>query len=124
MPENPLTWYETFILWGTVFTAWAFGEGGKVLIAGAAGGIVRWIMEEKRRIRDGALAIMSGIVFAQYLTPVGIALMTTWFGSLGENTDDIKFSAAFAVGIGGMSVAKLVTAMFDAHARKLRKGDE
>lgn len=120
MDHNTLSWYETMLLWGTLIAAWVFGEGGKVVIAGAVGGFIRWMMEETRRVRDGAIAVTTGGMFATYLTPVGIAMLNKWFGPLEDSADEIKFSAAFAMGIGGMTVAKLITALFEAYARKVK----
>lgn len=123
MDNNTLTWFDTLLLWGTLVFAWALGEGGRVVIAGAAGGLIRWIMDEKRRFRDGAVAVITGAIFAKYGTPLGIALLSNWFGPLEAGNDQIRDSAAFAMGIGGMTVGKLIMAMFERHVDRLKKGE-
>lgn len=120
MEHGNLSWFDTVMLWGTLILAWALGEGGRVIIAGAAGGLIRWIMEEKRRIRDGAVAVITGAIFAKYGTPIGAVLLDNWFGPMTSDNDQIRDSAAFAMGIGGMTVGKLLMAMFEKYADKMK----
>lgn len=122
MHNDHLPWFDTLLLWGTIIFAWLIGEGGRVVIAGAAGGLIRWIMDERRRWRDGIVAVTTGAIFAKYGTPLGIILLNNWFGPLDAGNDQIRDSAAFAMGIGGMTVGKLIMAMFEKHAATLRKG--
>lgn len=123
MHNDQLTWFDTILLWGTLILAWVVGEGGRVVIAGAAGGLIRWIMDERRRFRDGAIAVITGAIFANYGTPVGTVLLNNWFGPLDAGNDQIRDSAAFAMGIGGMTVGKLIMAMFERHVERLKKAD-
>lgn len=120
MDHGSTSWFDVLVLWATVFLTWAVGEGGRVVIAGAAGGLMRWIMDEKRRIRDGAVAIIAGAIFAKYFTPVGLVLLDKWFGPLTSDIDQIRDSAAFAMGIGGMTVGKLIMAMFEKYSEKMK----
>lgn len=122
MHNEHLSWFDTLLLWGTIIFAWLVGEGGRVVIAGAAGGLIRWIMDERRRWRDGIVAVTTGVIFANYATPVGLILLNNWFGPLDAANAQIRDSAAFAMGIGGMTVGKLIMAMFEKHAANLRKG--
>lgn len=124
MDQHGLTWFDTFMFWGTIIAAWLVGEGGRVVIAGAAGGLMRWIMEEKRRLRDGVVAVIAGAIFAKYGTPVGIELLDNWFGPLDSGNDQIRDSAAFAMGIGGMTFGKLIMAMFEKYAKSLKDGSQ
>jgi len=123
MPDNPPPGTaETLLLWLQLAITWFAGEAGRAAIAGAAGGLIRWLMSERRRIRDGILAVVAGLLFARYLSPIMQALITTWIGDLGDG-DAVRDTAAFAAGLGGMSVAKIILAVIDAQAAKLRLGD-
>ena len=122
MDNNSLTWLDTALLWGTLVFAWALGEGGRVIIAGAAGGLIRWIMDDKRHFRDGALALITGAIFAKYGTPIGIVLLDNWFGPFDADTkQQVRDTAAFSMGIGGMAFGKLIMAMFEKHLAGLNK---
>lgn len=121
MEHQSLTWFDSLMFWGTIIAAWLLGEGGRVVIAGAAGGLMRWIMEEKRRLRDGIVAVITGAIFAKYGTPIGLALLDNWFGPLNSANDQIRDSAAFAMGIGGMTFGKLIMAMFEKYLGKIKE---
>ena len=79
---------------------------------------------EKRRLRDGVVAVIAGAIFAKYGTPVGIELLDNWFGPLDSGNDQIRDSAAFAMGIGGMTFGKLIMAMFEKYAKSLKDGSQ
>jgi membrane associated rhomboid family serine protease len=119
MDSNTLNWTDTVILWATLVIAWTFGEGGRVIIAGAAGGLIRWLSDEHRRIRDGAIAVITGAIFAKYGTPIGLVLLNNWIGPIDITNDQIRDSTAFAMGVGGMTVGKLIMALFEKNLRKI-----
>lgn len=120
-PDQPpsATLLENLILYATMVGAWIFGEGTKAAFAGAAGGLVRWMMSERRRIRDGIISVTSGALMAHYGTPLMLAILEKWMGEL---RGDAGFAAAFCSGLVGMSLAKLVIAYIDAQGRKVGGG--
>ncbi|PWE32793.1 hypothetical protein DDZ14_08585 [Maritimibacter sp. 55A14] len=119
MPEKDATFWQTVLLWGGIVLTWAGGEAGRVLVAGASGGIFRWFMSQRRRMRDGALAVITGVMAAKYMSPVALAMIEATIGPMRDETD-IQATAAFAAGLGGMSVAKVVIAVFENQATRLR----
>lgn len=109
---------DSLILWGSIILAWASGEAGRIFVAGGAGGLTRWLISEKRTLRNGGLQVTSGAVAAHYLWPWVHALMTLFFGSMGD-TPDAKVTAGYVAGLVGISGAKIIIAVFEARARKL-----
>jgi len=127
MEHQAPTWFDQFVLYGTLVAAWVFGEGGRVAIAGAAGGFIRWLMDEKRRIIDGAIAVVTGAIFAEYATPVGVPIIAAVLDNvlgIKKTVEDIDYTAGFAIGILGMTIAKLLTALFEKYARKMTSGEK
>lgn len=102
---------------GTV--TWLATEAGRAVIAGAAGGLYRWMMSERRRLRDGVVAVMSGALSASYLGPVVLALLRKAGLTLTDGPD-LYLTAGFLSGLAGMSLAKLAVAIMEAQARRLR----
>ncbi|AXQ93214.1 hypothetical protein LV780_04945 [Cereibacter azotoformans] len=62
MPDSGPGAWETVLLSGSMIAAWIGGEAGRVAVAGGAGGLMRWLAAEQRRIRDGVLAERAGVV--------------------------------------------------------------
>lgn len=87
--------WDTALLYLTMIGAWVVGEGGKAALAGAAGGLVRWFMAERRRIREGCISVASGAMMAHFGTPLMLALLERWFG---EFRGDVGNTAAFCAG--------------------------
>lgn len=100
-----------------VGAAWVAGEGGRIIVAGGFGGFARWMQTEKRRVRDGVIAVAGGSVAATYLWPLVLAIVGAPFGGLEQNVNNVAM-AAFVAGAGGMSILKVATAMIEAKASK------
>lgn len=115
------SWTDQILFYAAVIGAWVTGEAGRAALAGAAGGLVRWLMSEKRRIRDGVVSIIAGTLMARYATPLMVAILESYFGTL---KGDVQGTAGFAAGIIGMSCAKLAMGILDAHARKISGGGQ
>ena len=115
------SWTDQLLVNAALIGAWVTGEAGRAAIAGAAGGLVRWLMSERRRLRDGVVSIMAGTLMARYATPLMMALLETYFGPL---KGDVQGTAGFAAGIVGMSMAKLIMGMLEAHARRISGGGQ
>ncbi len=117
-PTDPSVFDRLLFAVGVAIT-WLSGEAGKALIAGAAGGFYRWLMAERRRLRDGVVAVVSGAISASYLGPVALAILRL-SGLKIDDGPDIYLTSGFLAGLAGMSIAKLVVALIEAQARKLR----
>lgn len=117
-PPGPGFW-DTIVLYGGLVGAWLAGEGGKAVFAGAAGGFVRWMISEKKRVSNGVMSVIVGALMSQYATPLMLAILEKWFGELRGEAGN---TAAFFTGVIGMSLAKLVIAYVDARHRAVREG--
>lgn len=115
------TVFEAVLLHGAMIGAWVLGEGGKAAMAGAAGGVVRWLSSERRKVSEGVIAVVTGAMMAHYGTPLMLALIEGWTGEL---KGEAMPAAAFFAGLVGMSLGKLVIAFMDNHARKVRGGGQ
>jgi integral membrane sensor domain MASE1 len=112
--------------WLTSFAAgaltWVAGETGRAMVAGAAGGLLRWFGQEKRRLRDGIIAVASGALAALYLAPVILAILAAFGLHLGDGPD-VDRAAGFLAGLSGMSIAKVIIAMVEAWAERAKGND-
>ena len=115
LPEYEPTLLDHLVYYGTLIAAWIAGEGGRAIVAGAAGGFVRWILTERRRVLDGGIAVVTGAIFAKYTTGPMLVVLQRWLGDLGP---DAATSAAFAAGLCGMGVAKVGTAGLETWLRR------
>lgn len=116
MSADP-TLFDTLKTAAAAALVWFGGESGRILVAGGVGGFTRWFSSEKRRIRDGVLAVAGGALTASYLWPVPLFLIGTVTGPLEKSPETIAM-AAFLAGAIGMSLVKVMAAMIEARARK------
>ena len=115
--------FETVTLWGGLALTWLGGESGRVMVASGAGGLIRWLSTERKRIRDGIIAIIGGGIVGQYLWPIMLGVMSWSIQKAGgdallSSPDNIAM-AAFISGTLGVSGVKILTAVIEARAKKL-----
>lgn len=110
-------------LWFSLWLTWLAGNSGQIMVAGAAGGAVRWWLSERRRLLAGIGSVVTGAVFAQYFAPITLALLNRYIGDLGEGA---FATAAFSAGLGGMSIAKIIIAAIEGAGRRIggNEGDD
>lgn len=115
---------EHIVLFFGLAVTWITGESGKVAVAAGLGGLTRWLTTEKRRIRDGVVAIIGGFLVGQYMWPL-VLHIPALFGleSIPESPDSIAM-AAFVSGTMGMSGVKILTAFIEARSKKIIGGDD
>lgn len=101
----------------TAVMTWIAGETGRAMLAGAAGGLVRWVGQERKRLRDGVLAVASGSLAALYLAPVVVGVLRVLSIELGEGADADR-AAGFLAGLAGMSIAKVVITAVETWAKR------
>ena len=114
--------WDLAMLWGALAAAWLAGETGRVFVASGAGGMVRWLSQEKRKLRDGIITVIGGSIAGHFLWPFVLALMGLVTGGIPETPNSIAM-AAFVAGTSGMSLVKIVTAFIEKRARNLGDGD-
>ncbi|ATG47585.1 hypothetical protein CEW89_08360 [Celeribacter ethanolicus] len=108
-------------LYAALFVTWLAGASGQVALAGAAGGLVRWWLSERRKIIAGLGAVVTGAIFAKYFAPLTLSILERTVGPLGEGA---FATAAFAAGLGGMSIAKIIIAAIEGASLKIHKGGD
>lgn len=85
------------------FLHWLTSDVGKAVIAGALGGLVRWVTLKENK-RDGLASLIVGAICALYIGPLAEPLLTPLIGSISPGNDAAGFSS-FVVGLGGISLA-------------------
>lgn len=112
MPDKIVMLLNDVLVLGAGAMAWLTGEAGRIMVASGAGGLVRWLASERRRIRDGILSVIGGILVGSYLWP----LVLTVIGQLpnvAPESGDAKAMAGFIAGMMGISGAKIVLALVE-----------
>jgi hypothetical protein len=100
---------------------WLWTEPGKAALAGALGGIVRWVTL-REHWRDGMLSLLVGSICAVYLGPLVAPILEPVIGKLAPGGDSAGFSS-FVVGIGGMSISGLIIDIFRARRADSARAD-
>jgi Na+/melibiose symporter-like transporter len=90
----------------------AQGDTMQAAVAGAAGGLVRWIMT-RDDWRSGSLSLIVGAVCAVYIGPLAAPLVEPILGRVAPDGGGTGFSA-FLIGIGGISISALLIGIFRA----------
>lgn len=122
MPSNSPGLLEHIIVFAGLAVTWITGESGRVAVAAGLGGLTRWLVTEKRRIRDGVVAVIGGFLVGQYLWPL-VLHFPALFGleAIPEKPNSIAM-AAFIAGTMGVSGIKILTAIIEARGKKLAGG--
>jgi hypothetical protein len=95
------------------------GEHGAIAVAGAAGGIVRWL-RLRESLRDGLTSVIIGGVCAVYLEPLALPALEPVLGKIIANPSKLSNLSAFLVGIGGIAVSGFVIDLWAARRRQIR----
>lgn len=104
------------IWWGSqLAAAWLVGESGRILVAGGAGGMLRWMNTEGRRLRDGIIAAIGGAITAYFFWPLTLAGLQ-WLTKQPLEGADAQAMAGCLTGVLGMSAVKIAVAGFEAWA--------
>lgn len=97
------------------FLHWLGTDPGRAAVAGALGGIVRWItLKEHWRAALGSLVV--GSICAIYLGPLVEPILEPIIGRIAPGGDPAGF-ASFVVGLGGISIASFVIEIFKARQK-------
>lgn len=106
--------------WGERFLAWLVGPDGKVILAGAAGGLLRW-MTLKSNWKDGLIAIGAGGLCAYYLGPLALPAMNAVLGQVVVDESNRQAFSGFIIGVGGIGVTAFILDVWEAVRRKARR---
>lgn len=94
-------------------------DAGKTTLAGAAGGLVRW-MTLREHWRDGMVSLVVGAVCSLYLGPIIFPLLNPVLSNVAPAGDVGGFSA-FTVGLGGISLTGALIDLIRARGKGLKK---
>lgn len=96
-------------------------DKGSTILAGALGGVVRWITL-KESMREGAASVICGAICAVYLGPLIQPAITPLLGTFVVEEASRSAFGGFILGLGGITVSGFVIDFLKGWARK-GKGD-
>ncbi len=109
------------------FLSWLVGEKGQLAVAGALGGVVRWL-SLRENWRDGLISIAIGGICALYLGPMTLPLIEPLIGKIVLDPASRAGFSGFIIGIGGIAVTGVILDVWQARSREIRgsrdKSDE
>lgn len=85
---------------------WLQSDLGKMALAGAAGGLVRWLTLRESPV-DGLVAVLVGAICAIYLGPLVEPVLEPVIGAITSDRSADGFSS-FVVGLGGIGLAGML----------------
>ena len=104
------------------FWSWIMTDQAKTALAGAAGGIVRWVTL-RERWQDGVASLLVGSICTLYAGPFVNPLIKPLIGDLAPNGDSTGF-ASFIVGLGGISIAGLLIDLIRTRTTKAKSDSD
>lgn len=87
------------------------------VLAGALGGVVRWITL-RERVRDGIASVAAGAICAVYLGPIIQPAITPLIGSFVLEESSRAAFGGFVLGLGGITVSGFVIDFLKSWARR------
>ena len=100
---------------------WIYNDTTSTAVAGAAGGLVRWLTL-RHNWREGVVALIVGAICALYLGPVISPILEPVIGKIAPQGDASGFSS-FMTGLAGISLTGLLLDVINIR-RKLIGGDD
>lgn len=105
------------------FWQWLLGEKGQIALAGALGGVVRWL-SLREDWKSGIVSITVGAICAVYLAPLAIPSFEPLIGKLVVDHVSRAGFSGFLIGIGGIAVSGFVIDLWRARARQVQRDNE
>lgn len=104
------------------FGAWLLSEKAQALVAGALGGVVRWL-SLREDLRSGLISIAVGAICSLYLSPLAIPIVEPVLGKFVIDPSSRAGFSGFIMGIGGIAVAGFVIDLWK-DRQSFRRGDK
>ena len=89
------------------FSRFLASGDGRAALAGAAGGLVRWLVM-KTHWQDGLVAVLVGGICAVYLNPLAKPLVDAAFGHFVVESASRAGFSGFILGLGGIGITGFV----------------
>jgi len=99
------------------FWQWLISDKGQLALAGALGGVVRWL-SLREDWRSGLTSLTVGAICAVYLGPVAIPFIEPIVGKIVVDAASRAGLSGFIIGIGGIAVAGFVIDIWKARRRQ------
>ena len=100
--------------------AWLFSPVVKLAIAGALGGVVRWLTL-KQPLLDGLVSVIVGSICAVYIGPAIQPLLRPVVDFAGVDADAMQGLGGFLVGIGGILVSGFILDLWQLRRKLLKQ---
>lgn len=107
--SDPQKWVE--------LPSWLFSDATSAAIAGALGGLVRWLTL-RESFFEGLQALVVGSICAIYLGPLVEPILEPAIGKIAPDNDPAGF-ASFVVGLSGISLAGFIIDLIKARRKQL-----
>ena len=92
----------------------------QLIIAGALGGLVRWLTL-RDHWADGLISIIVGAISSLYLSPLALPALTPFLGNLGMPPESVTGLSGFLLGIGGITASGFFIDVWRARRRFLKQ---
>jgi len=99
---------------------WLFSPLGKLAIAGALGGVVRWLTLKQPPL-DGLISVFVGAICALYVGPAIVPLLRPVVDFAGVDADAMRGLSGFLVGIGGILVSGFLIDLWQLRRKMLKQ---
>lgn len=99
------------------------GDKAQLLLAGALGGIVRW-MTLRDHWSDGLISMVVGSLSAMYLAPLAVPSLIPVLRNISVAAENVGPLSGFLIGIGGVTVSGFVLDAWRLRRRLLKAKNE
>lgn len=103
--------------------AWLFSPAAKLAVAGALGGVVRWLTLKQPPL-DGLISVVVGAICAVYIGPSIIPILKPVIDFTGVDHESAVGLGGFLIGIGGILVSGFVIDIWQVRRKLLRQPDQ
>lgn len=103
--------------------AWLFSPAAKLAIAGALGGVVRWLTLKQPPL-DGLISVVVGAICAVYIGPAIHPILRPVIDLAGVEMDAAQGLGGFLVGIGGILVSGFFLDLWQLRRKLLKQGGQ
>jgi hypothetical protein len=100
--------------------SWLFSPAAKLALAGALGGVVRWLTLKQPPL-DGLISVIVGAICAVYLGPSIMPILRPVIDLTGVDAESAIGLGGFLIGIGGILVSGFFIDLWQLRRRLLKQ---